>query len=252
MGLTESSAENLAKLSDPNRGRVVGVALSEDGTCFRLFAGMGGRSDGSKNRFYQTVFDLNGNGYYIRTAVHNPDIQKGDPSATLYVAQRSWGGWHVASNGEQTEGIAISLAVGETFNKGQSLYRNEGPKNGYTARITVAAHENGESAYMGRIIPIEGNLAESIYEVYRFGKGSKFSLNPGEGYFTATYDGKGGLGANYDRPWKVLMTGSLEDNMDAIWESWDRNTRAGLVGKEIVRGSNRFTYSFRSIHPGRA
>ncbi len=248
---TETSAENLAKLADPNRGRIVGIGLSEDGESYRLFTGMGGRSDGSKNRYYQRVTDLNGNGIYIRTAVHDPSKQQGDPSATLYVAHRSWNGCHVASNGEQTDGISFALAFNIRFKDAHRKYKNEGPKNDYTPRITVALAEAPKRIYIGQIIPNPGNPVESYYKEFELFRSSTDCLEPGLLVFTTTYDGKGGTGANHDRPWKVALRGNLEQNMETLWNAWDPNTRANLVGKEVNKGSGRFHYAFRSIHPGR-
>ncbi|OGE31823.1 hypothetical protein A2631_01695 [Candidatus Daviesbacteria bacterium RIFCSPHIGHO2_01_FULL_44_29] len=180
----KESVRNLQKLLDPNRGRVVAASLSPDGRHIRLFAGMGGRSHGSKNRWYQEIPELNGNGNFIRTAVQNPAFQAGDPTATLYVAQRSWNGWHVASNGEQTEGIAVALAVDSSFEAGQRLYKNEGEANGYTARITVAAHQDLDHVYLGKIVSKPDDPEDSTYHVWTVGPEDQLSLNPGQGWMT--------------------------------------------------------------------
>lgn len=253
----EVSVESIARLSDPNRGRIVAVSLSPDARSYRLFTGMGGRSTGSKNRYYQPVEDLNGYGTCIKTAVLDPSIQVGDPSATLYDAQRAWDGWHVASNGEQTIGIALALALDVPFDQVQRQYKNEGPKNDYTARITGAINPDYAYGYMGQIIRRPENHAESVYRTHLFWINPDieleldqgYFLEPGHGLLTATYDGRGGTDPNYDHPWEVLLLGSLEENMDRLWNAWDPNTRANLVGKEIERESGRYIYAFRSIHP---
>lgn len=242
--------ENLESLSAPYIGRIVIVGLSEDGQFWRLFTGMGGRSAGSNNRYYRQLPDLNGHGDYIKTEVHDTTLQKGDPSTTLYVAHRSRRGWHVASNGEQTEGISIALALGRSFEEGQRLYQNEGANADYTARISAAVHANGSTAIMGKIVRNPQYFEESIYYSYYLGPGCELSLNPGEACFITTYDGKGGTDPDYLPPRKILLPGSLEQNMDMLWESWKQN-KAGLAGKEIRRGTGEFRYAFRSIHPGR-
>lgn len=250
----EASLETIAKLSDPNRGRIVGVGKSADGKSVRLLAGMGGRSAGSKNRYYQRVADLNGNPDYIRTAVHDPKLDTGNAAATLYVAQRSWRGWHVASNGEQTEGIAVAMAMTGSygFKSGQELYNNEGEQNAYTSRITVACSEDRPRiAYMGKIVNIPETPKDSTYEVFLLG-GYDYPLGKSEAYMTTTYDGHGGTDANREQPWGFLLHETLEEDMDAIWNNWHGDTRANLVGKEINLDTGEVTYSFRSIHEGRA
>lgn len=250
----ETSAETLENLSHPNRGRIVAVGKSPDGQSFRLLAGMGGRSAGSKNRYYQQVADLNGNPDYIRTAVHDLSGQTGDASATLYVAQRSWRGWHVASNGEQTEGIAVAMAMTGSygFKSGQELYNNEGEQNAYTSRITVACSEDRPRiAYMGKIVSILETPEDSTYDVFLLGA-YDHPLGKSEAYMTTTYDGHGGTDANREQPWGFLLHDYLEEDMDALWEAWDPNTRANLVGKQVSLYTGEVTYSFRSIHEGRA
>lgn len=251
MSYQESLEHNLATLADLNRGRLVIVGLSEEGN-WRLFTGMGGRSPESKNRYYQQLPDLNGHGDYIRTTVHDPLLQQGDPQATLYIAQRGRDGWYVASNGEQTEGISIALALGKNFMDGQYLYGNEGKDNGYTSRISAAVRPDRHTAIMGKIVRQKLNPIDSFYKCYSIGKESLPDLESGEAYIIYTYDGKGGLEPDEECPRKILLPGTLEESMDLIWNKWDPKTKAGLVGKEIERGSDRFKYSFRSIHPGRA
>lgn len=235
--------DNLSKLADPNRGRLVAVALSPNGRNFRLFTGMGGRSEASKNRYYQVLEDLNGNGEFLKTAIYDYTKPGGDVLATLYVAQRSWGPWHVASNGEQTDGIGVALASGAHFERAQRQYQHEGPKNGNTPRITAAVNKDESYIWIGQILPDQDNLALSQY------RGHRFHIVPGYGLFTATYDGKSGTDANYDNPWIFPVHKTLEEDMDEIWNTWDPNTKGNLSGKEIERGSGRFFYSLRSIHP---
>lgn len=258
----EMSAEfspeaNLEALGMPNRGRLVVLALSET-LDWRLFAGMGGRSEGSKNRYYELLEDLNGHGPYVRTAVHNPDLQKGEASTTLYVAQRQRGDWHVASNGEQTEGISIALAVGASFEAGQRLYQNEGPKADHTARVSAAANESLPWGLMGKIVRDPNDFAKSIYHVYTIGTLGEpigpgdFQLAPGEAYYITTYCGDGSTTPSYDEPLKIKLLGGLEDGMNLLWRAWSPDIQSGLVGKEIKNGTGELQYSFRSIHPGRA
>jgi len=142
MTLIDRWQENFKALSAPYIGRIVIVGLSDDGRYWRLFTGMGGRSAGSNNRYYRLLPDLNGHGDYVKTEVHDPALQKGDPSTTLYIAHRSRKGWHVASNGEQTEGLSIALALGASFEEAQRLYLNEGPQADFTARISAAVNDS--------------------------------------------------------------------------------------------------------------
>lgn len=262
MALHETLVEkaNLTTLADPNRGRFVIIGLSKERN-WQIYTGMGGRSPGSKNRYYQELEDLNGYGNYIRTAVHDLNLQQGDPSATLYIAQRDRKGWHVASNGEQTEGISIAIASGnnrsrwdeekDRFERGQRLYKNEGKKNAYTSRISAAVSYNENYAFMGEIVREQVDHENSQYRFYYLGAGAGTGLNPRQAFIIYTYDGKGGTDPDYEGPRRITLSGTLEENMDLIWNTWDSKTKAGLVGKEIERGSGRFTYSFRSIHEGR-
>ncbi|RJP46103.1 MAG: hypothetical protein C4584_02015 [Armatimonadetes bacterium] len=245
---------NLALLEKPNVGRLVIGGTSGDGN-WQLITGMGGRSTGSKNRFYLKLEDLSGHGEIIRTSVHDMTKQTGDASMTLYTAHRQMRGYHVAGNGEQVDGICIASAVKDpfihAFTDAQRLYTTEGPTADYTSRISAAVREGSHYMLMGRVEKNPECHAKSIYRRWVLGT-VELPLKQGEVYLLTTYNGEGGTEPNYNPPMKIPLRGTLEENMDLIWEVWDKNTRAGLCGKEIIRGSNRFTYSFRSIHSGRA
>lgn len=213
---------------------------------------MGGRSTGSKNRIYQEIPDLNGNANYLKTAIYNTSGDTGNATATLYVAQRSREGWHVASNGEQTDGISTALAVApagewlEYFQRGQRLYRDEGPQNAYTPRITAAASaDHPTEVFMGQIIrdPEQGDDVYRAHSLVR-----DFELKAGEAYMLTTYDGKGGTDANRDNPWGFRLEGSMQGDMDKIWEQWDPETKGNLAGKEVNMKTGEVTYLLRSIH----
>jgi len=103
---------------------------------------------------------------------------------------------------------------------------------------------------MGKIVRNPQSFSESIYCTYRIGGGYELSLSPGEAYFTTTYNGEGGTEPDYLPPRKILLPGTLEDNLDTLWGAWQQN-KAGLAGKEIEKGTGKFRYAFRSIHPGR-
>lgn len=253
------SVETLAKLGDPNRGRLVAVGLAPDGEHYREFTGMGGRSPKSKNRFYDIRHSRFGD--FIKTAIHDPSLYAAEPdpevevqraAANLYVVHKSMGGWHVAANGEQSEGILQALLDGKTFRAGQSGYTNEGKANDYTSRISVAVHDSRPNTMMmGRISRDPDNFENSLDDVWHLSD-RESALMPGEAWLTVTYDGKGGTDPTYDNPWPFTLKGTLEEDMEAIWEAWDPNTRANLAGKEIEIGSGRFRYLITSIHPGRS
>jgi hypothetical protein len=263
--------EALEKISDPNRGRIVAGEVSVDDEFYRLYVGYGGRSPGSKNRYTIFLPDLNEWGDIARTAVYNttdPTLQRGRPEATLYNAQRGWGNWHVASNGEQTDGIGATLlaldglvlrsADGtilnevEHFKIAQRAYHHEGPKNDNTPRITAAIKRTAESntIFMGRIfcLPDSPKTAQRLRWILG-ANDEDFPLEPGFGYLQSTYDGKGGVGTNFEDPWMMQFGKTLEDGMDIIWDKWDPNTRANLIGKEINKKTGEIRYVTKSIHP---
>lgn len=258
MSREREAEENLKKLSNPYPGRIVGVGLSPDGLFWRLFAGMGGRSASSNNRYYRLFEDMNGHGPYIRTELHDPSGARGDETATLYIAHRQRRGWHVVGNGEQVEGISINLAannhIGDMvtlgFERGQSLYEHEGPRNGNTARITAASNNRYDSAMLGKILRHKTDYSKSTRITYHLISYDGFSLHPGHGFFTTTYDGAGGMEPNYERPYKISVPDTLEEWRDQIWEAWKYN-KAGLVLEEANRISGAFRLVTKSIHPDR-
>lgn len=262
MVTAERSAENFRKLLDPNRGRIVGITKSPDGRYVRMFGGMGGRSDGSKNRYYQRLPDLMDGGIYenIRTTVHDPNIQRGIAESTLYVAHKIRREWRGVSNAEVTDGLVASVAGGLEFRRALKVYDNEGPKNDHTPVIAVVVHKDGKRGWFGQILPIPINPEKSTYQVTPFGTESVNDLRfePGDGYFTVTYDGspgpegKGDVIANRERPWWIPAAETLEGDLDNFWNHWHEGTKANLFGVEYEIGSERYTISGRSIHEGRS
>lgn len=259
MGITERESErNLAKLSNHYPGRITGIGLSPNSRYWWLFAGMGGRSSSSNNRYYRLHEDMNGHGPFLKTELHDPEGVKGDAATTLYIAQRQRRGWHVVGNGEQVEGISISLAtkkhVGDMvtvdFERGQALYLHEGSTNGNTARITAAVHISQIYPLIGKVLRDRSDYAKSVYKTYSLISYDGFDLYPGEGYFTTTYDGAGEMEPNYDKPYRILLPDSLEEWGDQIWEGW-RYNKAGLFGEEVDRKTGAFRFVTKSIHEGR-
>jgi hypothetical protein len=253
----EVSDANLAKLGDYNRGRIaVGGSSLENN--LQLYAGFGGTSPGSQNRYYLELPDLSGHGEFMKTAVHDPKLQTGDPSATIYDAFRSWRTYHAVGNGEQVSFIAFAMANGSSFESAQKFFTHEGPKNRNTARITIVGHRAENFIHIGRVSSRPGNPQESDYDFWLPGNDPRLPMDPGEGYLITTYDGKGSKGSedawdpNYEDPWPILLHGNLEDNADMIWNAWDPETRAGLLGAEIDKDTGLVTLAVRSIHEGRA
>ncbi|MCL5409772.1 MAG: IMP cyclohydrolase [Patescibacteria group bacterium] len=243
----ENLEANFAKLATSYPGRIVMVALSETGN-WRLFSVIAGRSAGSKNRFYKREADLNEHGDFIRTAIYDPNMVKGDPATTLYPAHMQINGWHVASNGEQTYGLAVGLALGAGFRDTHSLYRTEGPQADFTARISVAVKPAIDRAYIGTITRDSRDLTASVYHCFQIGPQNGFPISKGEAYFVSTYNGEGGIEPSLEPPLKFSLRGNLEESMDLIWKQLNPETKVGLAGKEIAKISNRFTYSLRSIY----
>lgn len=247
----KESYYGLEDLGRPNPGRLVGVGLSEDAKSIRLITLMGGRSENSRNRFYKVYEDMNGHGDFVMTAIHDLSRPTGDPATTLYIAHRHRRGWHVASNGEQTEGISIGLALGCGFLKPQELYDHEGEKADCTTRITVAVLPAQRYAVIGKVVPDQDNKSLSVGQVFKIGEGRARNLEAGIYHFTTTYVGDGTTAANYQPPFRDYIPGNINEVADAIWEAFDPNTKSGLALKDVDVSTGEWKYAFRSIHPGR-
>ena len=205
---------------------------------------------------------MNGHGPFVRTVVHDLSKPHGDAAATLYIAHRQRItdepelAWSTAGNGEQVEGISVALAVGASFDSGQWLYKNEGPKNAYTARITTAVQPAGNIAYIGAIRSDKyGDPNNSTHRTYRYNiEGRKSwesndgTISPGEGFYITTYNGEGGTDTYDGDPMRILMPGKLDDMLDELWAAADPNTKVGLAGKEINSKTGEVRYGLRSIY----
>lgn len=160
----------------------------------------------------------------------------GNPENTIYTAQTSESYYHVVSNGRQTDTIAKDLARGKRFNDSLRRWENEGQEADYTARIVGVCHTYFEDIFMGRISRNPLNFEYSVYSVY------EINVLRGYGFFVTTYNGEGGTEPSLNDPLPICLPGSLEDNLDQLWNTLDSKTRVALAGREIEKGSGRFRY----------
>lgn len=101
--VARANLHHLSLNTYPGRGLFMG--LSSDGTAFYQGCWTMGRSAGSRNRRYVEV--AHG---HLRTAVADLNLEKGDPTTTIYNAMCEGGSVYVVSNGRQTD-----HAVGHAF-----------------------------------------------------------------------------------------------------------------------------------------
>ncbi|MDD2823511.1 MAG: IMP cyclohydrolase [Candidatus Daviesbacteria bacterium] len=235
--IKEALENNYQKLALPYPGRGIIVGLDESGACWRQLSFIGGRSEGSKNRIYRFSNDSGISlSQAVQTDYFDPTKDQGDPEKVIYNTMLSNDFCHVVSNGRQTDTIAEDLVHGSSFDDAQKRWENEGLSGGYTSRITGVIYSNSKHFLMGRISHNPLNTDLSIYSSF------KLDAIPGYGYFLTTYDGAGGLEPSRLEPTPISLAGSLEDNLNRLWETLDPKTRVAAAAREIERGSGRLKY----------
>lgn len=244
----EALVANYQKLALPYPGRGIIVGLDEQGKHWRQLSFIEGRSEGSQNRIYRLADPMFGikPDTAVQTDYSDPAKDQGDPEKVIYTAMLSYNGWHVVSNGRQTNTIAIDMANGWQLDRAQMKWENEQLSGGYTSRVTgVVSSSNREHFLMGRISQNPLNEKLSVYNTF------ELETLPGFGFFLTTYEGMGDLTPSRLEPTPISLSGSLEDNLEQLWQTLDPKTRVAAAAREIERGSGRLRYApFKNMNHG--
>lgn len=232
----EKNFEDLKKNSYPGRGIIAGT--SADGKKYFQIYWIMGRSANSRNR----IFELEPEGFLKTKAYDESKVE--DPSLIIYYPLRHINGYHIATNGDQTDTIYSFIAAGKTFQEALDTreYEPDGPN--FTPRISaITEPENGMYAYRLSIIKTMAN-DEACSGRYLF---SYRQGIPGYGHFISTYNGDGKpLPSFTGEPRIMPVFDSAEENLETYWNALNEDNRISLLVKEIDRETGNFRTIFRN------
>jgi len=212
--------ELLRKNSYPGRGIVIG--MSEDGSRSVILYFIMGRSENSRNRFFERTPDG------IRTKAHDPK-KLTDPSLVIYNPVRVLDGRTIVTNGDQTDTIHDYLVNGQDFRDALLTREFEPDEPNYTPRISGLVELDG-SYRLSILKRVAGKpaLCERLFYEYP-------NPIPGEGHFISTYKGDGTpLPSFKGEPITIKIPNGLEPFVDSVWDALNSDNKISLYAREAV------------------
>lgn len=204
--------------SYPGRGIVLGRSADGENAVVAYF--IMGRSENSRNR----VFVTDGDG--LRTQAFDPE-KLTDPSLIIYAPVRVLGERTIVTNGDQTDTICDTLALGGTFEDALRTRTFEPDSPNFTPRISGLI---SGTDYRLSILKSQGGDPEvtqrGFYEVTH--------QKPGLGHFIHTYRCDGDPIPSYEgEPECVAVEGDLDAFTRQIWENLNPEHRVSLFTRFI-------------------
>lgn len=222
-----ANLEDLRRNPYPGRGIIVG--LDETGEYMIQVYWIMGRSENSRNR----VFDHEERRVFTEPA----DLAKvQDPSLIIYNAMDAMNGYHVVSNGHQTDVALRHLVCGSNLHISVGKYQYEPDRPNFTPRITaVSSWKKGVPMAQISILrkSAQGETCDRCF--YTFGE-----IGRGIGYCVTTYSGDGDpLPSFRGEPYPLPLTGGIDEIGETLWDVLNHENRVSLVVKSIRIGSCR-------------
>ena len=212
--------------SYPGRGIVLGRSADNKKAVVVYF--IMGRSEGSRNRVFETTADG------IRTRAFD-EGKMTDPSLLIYHPVRVVGDTTIVTNGDQTDTIRDGLHNGEVF--AQSLRRRtfEPDAPHYTPRISGILH--GDGSYALSILKTADGDPTSTRRQF-FGYEAPLA---GQGHFIHTYQENGSpLPSFAGEPRQVAITAPDAATLAAeIWANLNEDNKVSLFVRYIDLDSDK-------------
>lgn len=225
MSLEEISLNNEKRLSQkkyPGRGIVIG--MTPDGKNYVQVYWIMGRSENSRNR----IFELEGNS--VKTKAF--DIKKlKDPSLIIYYPVKAVKGYHIVTNGDQTDTIYDYIESGKTFKEALDTREFEPDPPNYTPRISGYIDCTSEKATYGL------SILKTIENNQEFSQKNYFYYNNfinGFGHCIHTYNEDGNpIPSFWGEPYIVGINNDIEENARHFWSLLNEDNKVSLLVKYI-------------------
>lgn len=222
------ATRNLVKLSQnfyPGRGIVIGT--SKSGSHIVQINWIMGRSENSRNRVFLTE------GGRVFTAPADPAKMK-DPSLIIYNAMAEIDGYHVVSNGDQTDTVmsdAFSTCSPSLVHAlTERAFEPDAPN--FTPRITGLCIREKNGKYRAELSLLRrselcADECERSYYEYS-------GIMPGFGFCVTTYDSDGDpLPAFSGSPFPVPINGNIDEVAHNFWSILNQFNRVAIAVKFI-------------------
>lgn len=229
MDALAKNMESLRANAYPGRGIVIG--MSPDARHYVQVYWIMGRSVNSRNRVFA---EEDG---FVRTKPFDAS-KVSDPSLIIYHPVKHWTGYHIVTNGDQTETILAALKAGGTFETALMTREFEPDPPHYTPRISgLVDLSDRNAAYRLAILkPSAGNPAICARHFFTYSQGQ-----PGVGHCLHTYAGDGSpLPPFSGEPIPLELMDDPATTARYYWDCLNAENRVALLVKFIEISSGRF------------
>lgn len=211
---------NLKKNIYPGRGMVIGQ--TPDSKNYVQVYWIMGRSSNSRNRIFES------DGDFIRTRAFD-ESKLCDPSLIIYYPVKSLKGYHIVTNGDQTDTIYDFINNGDSFEAALNTRKFEPDKPNYTPRISGIINTNKSSFALSILKSADGNEEFCIRNYYNYDK-----FISGFGYCIHTYVEDGNPIPSFKgEPYIVSLENDIDKNAEKYWNILNEDNRISLLVKYI-------------------
>jgi len=213
--------------SYPGRGIMLG--RSADGKSAVIAYFIMGRSENSRNRFFEETEDG------IRTRAYD-ESKMTDPSLIIYhPVRRLENGMTIVTNGDQTDTIRDALAQGHCYRHALNTRTFEPDGPNWTPRISGVVKPDG-SYNLSILKSLDGDPSCCCRYFFEYDKPIA-----GTGHFISTYQGDGSpLPSFAGEPVPVTITASNASSLaKELWESLNQENKVSLFVRYISLDTSR-------------
>ncbi|MCP4130215.1 MAG: inosine monophosphate cyclohydrolase [bacterium] len=235
--MSEQNISNLSKNPYPGRGIIIG--LTPDSAHYVQVYWIMGRSENSRNRVF-----VNDNGT-VKTSAFDESKMK-DPSLIIYNSNRSFGEYHIVSNGDQTDTIYDALNDGTDFLQSLNSRTFEPDAPNFTPRISglINPVNSGYVYQLSILKALNNNEAACSKQFFNYETGIA-----GYGHCIHTYATDGNPIPPFEgEPYLVELFNDIKETGEFYWEKLDQDNKVSLVVKFINRSSGEAAYQVINKH----
>lgn len=225
----EDNYKKLVSNVYPGRGIIIG--MSPDSQNMVQVYWIMGRSVNSRNRIFEEDKG------FVRTKAYD-ESKVVDPSLIIYYPVKHIGGYHIVSNGDQTDTIYEALSKGKSFENALDTRCFEPDAPNFTPRISGIVNLKGSQyAYKLSILKSFNNSGDSCSRhFYNYEKGI-----PGIGHCIHTYSQDGNpLPSFAGEPYELELFNDINDTARCYWDALNEENRISLLVKYICEEDGSF------------
>lgn len=226
MNTAEKNFESLASNTYPGRGIVIG-ASPNGASMFQIYWIMG-RSENSRNRIF-----IEEHGFVKTKAFDEAKME--DPSLIIYYPIKHINGFHIVTNGDQTDTLYNFIRDGKTFEQALAERTFEPDAPNFTPRISGIINPD----YSFKLSIIKNAASGEPAPAHFFFNYA--TCGNGCGFCITTYAGDGSPLPSFEgEPYKLPVFATAEENLSRYWNGINDGNKISILVKEIKMDSGSF------------